>query len=82
MVDLEPLAEPRIWSSSGLMLRRHVRYTNSGRAVGLLADWLEEQPRFIKVIPRDYKRVLLAEARAKAENREAAFAELVGAANG
>ena len=36
----------------------------------------------VKVIPRDYKRVLMAEARARAENREPAFAELVGAARG
>jgi glutamate synthase (ferredoxin) len=82
MVDLEPLAEADDLEFVRLMLRRHVRYTNSGRAVRLLADWLEEQPRFIKVIPRDYKRVLLAEARARSENREPAFAELVGAANG
>ena len=35
--------------------------------------------RFVKVIPQDYKRVLLAEARARAESREPAFNELVGA---
>jgi len=34
------------------------------------------------VIPRDFKRVLQAEARARSENREPVFAELVGAANG
>jgi len=34
------------------------------------------------VIPRDYKRVLLAERKARSENREPAFGELVGAANG
>jgi glutamate synthase (ferredoxin) len=82
MVDLEPLAEPEDLEFVRTLLRRHVRYTNSGRAVRLLADWLEEQSRFIKVIPRDYRRVLLAEARARSENREPAFAELVGAANG
>ena len=69
-------------SSSATMLRKHVRYTNSGRAVRLLADWLEERSRFVKVIPRDYQRVLLAERQARAENREPAFADLVGAANG
>ena len=62
--------------------RRHVRYTNSGRAVRLLADWQEESSRFVKVIPRDYKRVLGAEAKARSENREPAFAELVGASHG
>jgi glutamate synthase (ferredoxin) len=82
MVDLEPLGAPDDLEFVRSMLRKHVRFTNSGRAVRLLADWLEEQGRFIKVIPRDYKRVLLAEARARSENREPAFAELVGAANG
>jgi glutamate synthase (ferredoxin) len=82
MVDLEPLSETEDLEFVKTMLRQHVRYTNSGRAVRLLAAWQEEHARFVKVIPRDYKRVMLAEARARAENREAAFAELVGAANG
>jgi hypothetical protein len=33
-------------------------------------------------MPRDYKRVLLAEARARAEQREPAFEELVGVVHG
>jgi hypothetical protein len=33
-------------------------------------------------MPKDYKRVLLAEARAKAEGRAPTFAELVGATSG
>ena len=33
---------------------------------------------FVKVMPRDYKRVLKAEAKARAEHREPDFAELVG----
>jgi glutamate synthase (ferredoxin) len=82
MVDLERLDSEEDIEFVRLMLRRHVRYTNSGRAVSLLADWLDDQSRFVKVIPRDYKRVLLAEARARSENREPVFAELVGAANG
>jgi glutamate synthase (ferredoxin) len=82
MVDLERLESEEDIEFVRTMLRRHVRYTNSGRAVSLLADWLDDQSRFVKVIPRDYKRVLLAEARARSENREPVFAELVGAANG
>ena len=35
--------------------------------------------RFVKVIPKDYKRVRHAEASARAESREPAFNELVGA---
>jgi glutamate synthase (NADPH) large chain len=82
MVELERLIETEDLEFVRMMLRRHVHYTNSGRAVRLLTDWSEEHARFVKVIPRDYKRVLVAEARARAENREAAFAELVGAAHG
>jgi len=40
------------------------------------------RPRFVKVIPKDEKRVRAAEARAKAEGREPTFAELVGATSG
>jgi hypothetical protein len=34
---------------------------------------------FVKVMPRDYKRVLAAQAAAAAEGRPVEFAELVGA---
>jgi glutamate synthase domain-containing protein 3 len=64
------------------LLRCHVRYTHSGRAVTLLADWMEARAQFVCVMPRDYRRVRLAEARARLENREPAFAELVGASRG
>ena len=65
------------------MLRNHRQLTGSAVAAGLLADWDRAKSQFVKVIPRDYKRVLLAEARARAESREPAFNELVGAvANG
>jgi glutamate synthase (ferredoxin) len=82
LVELEALDAPEDAEIVRSLLRRHVRFTNSGRAVRLLADWLDESARFLKVVPRDYKRVLMAEARARSENREPAFAELVGAANG
>ena len=64
------------------LLRRHVRYTNSQLAAKILESWEAVQSAFIKITPRDYQRVLLAEQRARVENREPAFAELVGAANG
>ena len=82
MVELEPLVEPDDLETVRRLLGRHVRYTNSGRAVRVLADWQDESARFVKIIPRDYKRVLAAEARARAEHREPAFAELVGASHG
>jgi glutamate synthase (NADPH/NADH) large chain len=60
------------------LIRRHVEFTRSTYAARFLDDWLRVQPRFVRVMPKDYKRVLAAEARARAEGREATFTELVG----
>jgi glutamate synthase (ferredoxin) len=75
MVDLEPLDEED-WKTVREMINRHVLFTGSAYAKKILATLADQ--RFVKVMPRDYKRVLLAEARARAENREPEFAELVG----
>jgi glutamate synthase (NADPH) large chain len=79
MVALEPLADDD-WQIVREMITRHVALTKSAYAANIL-DTLSRQP-FVKVMPRDYKRVLLAEAKARAEDREPDFAELVGAAAG
>ena len=81
MVDLEPLLDEDVDEVLRL-IHRHVRYTNSAHAAEILAAWDALASAFVKVMPRDYKRVLLAEARARVENREPAFAELAGAARG
>jgi glutamate synthase (NADPH/NADH) large chain len=82
MVDLEPLDQAADIALVRDLVERHVAYTGSTYAAGLLARWIEVQPRFVKVMPRDYKRVLQAEARARAEGRAPTFAELVGATSG
>ena len=64
------------------LIHRHVRYTNSAHAADILAAWDGLASTFVKVTPRDYKRVLLAEARARVENREPAFAERSAVARG
>jgi len=64
------------------LVRRHVEHTGSTYAQRILDDWVGHQPRFVKVMPKDYKRVLLAEATAKREGREPTFAELVGVTSG
>ena len=64
MVDVEPLdAEDRALLVG--LLTRHRRETGSTVAAGLLADWEDEQEKFVKVMPRDYKRVLTAMKQAK-----------------
>jgi glutamate synthase (ferredoxin) len=67
MVDVEPLAQPEDVEEVRELLRRHVRYTGSTVAGRILADWDAEQPRFVKVMPRDYKRALAAMRRAREE---------------
>ena len=46
------------------LLKRHAIYTRSARAWQLLALWEETAPKFVKVMPKDYKRMLEAIKRA------------------
>ena len=75
MVDLEPLDDGD-WDVVRELVTRHVAFTKSAYAAPILES-LTSHP-FVKVMPRDYKRVLNAEAKARAEHREPDFAELVG----
>src|SRR4029453_9198705 len=82
MVELERLDEPEDIDLVRDLIRRHVYHTASTYADAILKDWINVQPRFIKVMPKDYKRVLLAETQARAAGRHPTFAELVGATSG
>ncbi|MGQ0468017.1 MAG: glutamate synthase large subunit [Sporichthyaceae bacterium] len=66
MVDLDPLSEE---DREFLLtfVTRHGEETGSGVAAALLADWAANVERFGKVMPKDYKRVLAAQASAAAE---------------
>ena len=66
MVDLDPLEdEDRTWLKS--ILAEHLAETGSDRARAILEDFATEVERFIKVFPRDYKAVLLANRRAEVQ---------------
>jgi glutamate synthase (ferredoxin) len=39
-------------------IQRHQTYTHSELAAKVLADWNRYVPKFVKVMPKDYKRVL------------------------
>ena len=82
MVDLEALEQAADIQLVRDLIMRHVAATGSGYAQGILDDWIALQPKFVKVMPKDYKRVLAAEAKARAEGREPTFTELVGATGG
>jgi glutamate synthase (NADPH/NADH) large chain len=79
MVDLEPLAEIEDLELVLSLVRRHVELTGSSLGERVLADWDRLVGQFVKIMPRDYKRVLHAQARAAAVGRDASFMELVGA---
>jgi len=78
MVDIERLDQPDEIGFVRDLIQRHIELTGSTYAAGILRDWVGMRPRFVKIMPRDYKRVLMAEARARAEGRQPTFAELVG----
>ncbi len=66
MVDLEKLTEKDEIQEVHQMIHRHVEYTKSEHAQKILSNWESMLPKFVKVIPKDYKRVLSAIARVKA----------------
>jgi glutamate synthase (ferredoxin) len=60
MVALESLTESEDVETVKDLLTRHVHYTQSTVAEKILANWDAVQPKFVKVMPKDYKRVLAA----------------------
>jgi glutamate synthase domain-containing protein 3 len=79
MVELDRLNQAEDINLVRDLIVRHVSHTGSPYAAGILDRWVELQAKFVKVTPKDFKRVLLAESRARAEGREPTFTELVGA---
>ncbi len=49
------------------LVERHLHYTNSARARELLANWDEFLPKFVKVMPIDFRRALTAAEEAAAQ---------------
>tara|TARA_B100001123_G_scaffold444565_1_gene593763 strand:- start:3144 stop:7715 length:4572 start_codon:yes stop_codon:yes gene_type:complete len=77
MVDLENLTDDDVTLVQRL-ITQHVEFTGSVRGGDILEHWQTNVDTFVKVMPRDYKRVLAAEAKAHAESREPEFKELIG----
>ena len=66
MVDLDELDSEDIDTIKSL-LNKHVEYTKSTVAKNILENWNQYQTQFIKVMPKDYKRVLAAIKKAREE---------------
>ncbi len=58
MVDLEPLVEPADIRELNDLIWQHAFHTGSQVAWRILGRWQEMWPRFVKVFPKDYKRML------------------------
>jgi glutamate synthase (ferredoxin) len=58
MVDVAKLEEPEEIAAVRAMIERHVKYTNSARGRDVLDRWEQIVPNFIRVMPRDYNRML------------------------
>ena len=72
MVALEAFDDPEDIAIVRQMIQNHATFTHSQKAKELLEQWEEvrtrsaaELPRFVKVMPKDYKRVLQALKRAE-----------------
>jgi len=66
MVGLEKMEDLAEIEEVRQMIRRYVEYTGADYASGLLDRWEETVPKFVKVIPHDYKRMQEAIARVEA----------------
>jgi len=64
MVGVEKLEAPAEIAAVRAMIENHLTYTKSSRAKQILDAWDQMVPRFVKVIPKDYKRVLACIERA------------------
>jgi glutamate synthase (ferredoxin) len=60
MAIMEALSDPAEIEDVKAMIQRHADYTQSAVAQRVLANWSTALPKFVKVISKDYKRVLQA----------------------
>ena len=67
MVDLESFSDDKESNEVKGMIEDYVSYTGSKEGKALLENWTHSKEKFIKVMPVDYKRVLLHKARVKDE---------------
>ena len=61
MVDLDPVGEKDVAELKEL-IGRHAQYTGSKVAAFVLDDWENQLKNFVKVFPKDYKKVLQEKA--------------------
>ena len=58
MVDLDPVVTDDDIAELKRLISNHAEFTGSAVAAKVLNDWGNQTANFVKVMPRDYKRVL------------------------
>jgi glutamate synthase (ferredoxin) len=76
MVDLEKTTEPEDVELIRDLLIQHAGYTGSAVAARLLSDWEWAVSKFVKVMPLDYRRVLIEQKKKAAEQAGEAEAQM------
>jgi glutamate synthase (NADPH) large chain len=67
MVGVEKLEDKKEIAAVRAMIQKHLDYTKSARAKAVLDQWDTFVPKFVKVMPKDYKRMLACIDRAQAQ---------------
>jgi len=65
-----PLVDEEDKKECRTLIENHAKFTGSTVAKRILDDWKTAPQQFIKVYPRDYRRVLEEAMRIKAENKK------------
>ncbi|CAA9213299.1 MAG: Glutamate synthase [NADPH] large chain [uncultured Chloroflexi bacterium] len=71
LVELESVTAAEDVEELRGLIEKHLHYTGSEVAAQVLAGWDRVLPRFVKVMPTDYKRVLAERAKAASDKRAA-----------
>ena len=69
LADLEPVTEPEDIDTLRSMIEDHFNLTDSVSARRILEDWGEALPRFKKIMPRDFRRVLQEQQQRETEQQ-------------
>jgi glutamate synthase (ferredoxin) len=64
MVEVGRVEDPKEAEELRALIEKHVKATGSKHAQNILAAWPTKLPKFLRVIPKDYKRVLACLKRA------------------
>lgn len=70
LVDLDRVELADDVAELKAMLKKHADYTDSNLALRILSNWEETLPKFVKVFPKPYKRILTAFEEVKKEGLE------------